>query len=77
MVSFFVMSKRADSQNSNQGDEDGQEPMGSPSKTARPQAEGEGGRAGKGFERVPGPGPKDTDKGAAGPDAKERLDRNH
>jgi hypothetical protein len=44
------------------------------SKTASPD---EGGRTAKGFERVPGPGPKDAGKGAAGPEAKERLDRNH
>ena len=37
---------------------------------------GEGKQA-KGFERVAGPGPKDAGKGAAGPEAKERLDRNH
>jgi hypothetical protein len=61
------MNKRVDSQ--------GGKEKGSRSKTARPQDEG--GRAAKGFDRVPGPGPKDTGKGAAGPEAKERLDRNH
>ena len=44
------------------------------SKTASPEEEG---RAAKGFERVAGPGPKDAGKGAAGPEARERLDRNH
>jgi hypothetical protein len=29
------------------------------------------------IERVPGPGPKDAGKGAAGKEAKDRLDRNH
>ena len=62
------MNKRVDSQ-------DGKEQAGSRSKTARPQDEG--GRSAKGFDRVPGPGPKDAGKGAAGPEAKERLDRNH
>jgi hypothetical protein len=27
------------------------------------------------IERVPGPGPKDAEKGAAGKEAKDRLDR--
>ena len=63
VVSFFVMSKRVDSENSNQDGQDGQEQAGSPSKTARPQAEGEGGRAAKGFERVPGPGTQGRGQG--------------
>jgi hypothetical protein len=29
------------------------------------------------FERVPGPGPKDQGKGAAGRDAIDRVERNH
>jgi hypothetical protein len=29
------------------------------------------------FERVPGPGPKDQDKGAAGREAIDRVERNH
>ncbi len=29
------------------------------------------------FERVPGPGPKDQGKGAAGREAIERVERNH
>ena len=31
----------------------------------------------RGYQRVPGPGPKDAGKGAAGPEAQDRLDRNH
>jgi hypothetical protein len=61
------MSKGADSRGNTQKRD-------SRSKTA---AADEGGRAAKGFDRVPGPGPKDAGKGAAGPEAKERLDRNH
>jgi hypothetical protein len=44
-----------------------------PDKTTPPPPERED-RDSKGnpIERVPGPGPKDTDAGARGPDAKER-----
>jgi hypothetical protein len=45
---------------------------------AKPQVQGAEDTPPKpGFERVSGPGPKDSGKGAAGPLAKDRLDRNH
>lgn len=64
MTTFFVMSKRADKREQTE------------SQTKKPVSEKDGKGRG-GFDRVPGPGPKDADQGAVGPEAKERLERNH
>ena len=60
------MDKRPDSSATPRGKDE-------PAKPAREDRD----RHGTPFERVPGPGPKDQEKGAAGRDAIDRVERNH